>query len=254
VYLRYDKQAEQDAFFALAAQSVFTAVTNFSGNAEKFVAAIGQSVGEHRVYVWSAHADEQAVIAGSSVASLWPQSDATAAGFGVYLADLTMSKIDWYVTPSATVAGTSCPEWGGHSYYELHLTLSSSVPALGAGLSDYIVGKADGAGRGDAVTQVYLAMPEGFQVFQTNVDGANTAIKQVTDGDGLVHYSLTTVLKPGATQQLSFRVWGNVGSPAKVRLLHTPTAQDFATSLGGSLACPKPDEIPTTGPGVLALG
>lgn len=254
VYFRFEDPAEQDVFFGLAAQAVFDAITHFDGDPETFVAAIGQGVGERRVYVWSAHEGEQAVIEGSPLAALFPVSDSVASGFGLYFADLTMSKIDWYLEPAVQVGGVQCPEWGSHSYYVMRVTLTSTMPPLGEGIPDYIVGAPIGDARGDALTQVYLTMPAGFRVFETLVDGTGAAVQVVDGGDEYARYAITTVVHPGETLQLDFRIWGNVDSPAKVRLVHTPTAGPFPVDIGEPLACPKPDEVPSDDPGIVALG
>jgi len=257
VYFRYEDPAEQDLFFAVAAQAVFNAIMHFDGDPQQFVTAIGRGVGEHRIYVWSAHSEEQAVIAadGSPLAGLLPRSDAMASGFGLYLLDTTMSKVDWYVTPSVSVSGVACPMWGDHPYYELHLTLSSSMPPGGEGVPDYVTGPTVGDDRGTALTSVQLMMPSGFKIFQTLRDGVNSAVQIVDGGDEYARYSLQIELPPGGTTEVTFRIWGEVGAPAKVRFVHTPTAGEFPTSVGESLACPKQDEVPTEGePGIIALG
>src|SRR3546814_5792650 len=65
----------------------------------------------------------------------------------------------------------------------------------------YVVGPAVGDERGTALTQAYLTLPAGFRVFQTFVDGVDNAVRVVkTDGD-YVHYMITSVLPPGATQE-----------------------------------------------------
>lgn len=254
VYLRFDDPLEQDAFFGLAARTVFDAVTRFTGDPATFVEAIGAGVADRRVYIWSADPSEQEVIEGSSLADLYPRSDAMASGFGLYLADLTMSKIDWYLEPSVEVGGVHCPEWGSHSYYVVRLTLTSTVPPLGEGLPNYIVGAPVGDSRGTALTQAYLTMPAGFRVFQTFVDGQDAAVQVVDAGDEFSRYAITTVVPPGETRQVDLRIWGNVDSPAKVRLVHTPTAGVFETASVEGLRCPTPDEIPTDEPGIVAFG
>lgn len=257
VYFRFERPADQDLFFADAARAVFDATMTYSGRPQDFIEAIARGAGEHRVYVWSAHEDEQAYIGadGSTLATLLPVSDRMAAGFGVYLTDVTMSKVDWYLQPAVSVAGVSCPMWGDHPYYEVRLRLTSTMPPLGEGVPDYVVGPAVGDERGTALTQAYLTLPTGFRVFQTFVDGVDNAVRIVkTDGD-YVHYMITSVLPPEATQETVFRIWGTVGAPPRVRLLHTPTAGDFETSIGGALECPTQDEVPTNvEPGIIASG
>ncbi len=256
VYFRFPNPADQDAFFASAARTIFDDLMSFTGDPKKFVDALGQGIGEHRVYVWSAHPDEQSVIAsgGSSLSSLLPTTDATAAGFGVYLVDTTMSKIDWYLTPSIAVGGVQCPSWGNHTYYELQFTLASTMPPGGVGVPDYVVGPSiEGDARGTALTTAYLTLPAGYQVVQTVQDGRSTGIKVVDAGDAYAHYSLDVELPPGKTTVVTFRIWGPVGAPSAVRLIHTPTAGDFATTLGEPLECPSPNDFPTEGP-VIAAG
>ncbi|MBO9578330.1 MAG: DUF4012 domain-containing protein [Microbacteriaceae bacterium] len=258
VYFRYEDPVEQDAFFGVAAQRVFDAVMHYSGDPKAFIGAIGRGVADHRIYAWSAHPEEQAVIAspGSSLASLLPTSDAMATGFGVYLADLTMSKIDWYLQPSLEVAGVGCPEWGGHPYYEVRLRIESTMPPGGEGVPDYVVGPDTSRDvRGTALTRAFLVMPAGFKVFQTLVDETNTGIQVVDPGDGTIRYAVNLEQAPGATTEVLFRVWGDVGAPTKVRLVHTPTAGEFPTAIGGMLACPAEDSVPTGDDGgVIALG
>ena len=257
VYFRFADPAEQDAFFAVAARAVFDAIMHFDGDPQQFVTAIGRGVGEHRVYVWSAQPSEQTVIVadGSPLAGLLPRSDAMASGFGVYLLDTTMSKVDWYVTPSMSLSGVGCPMWGDHPYYELRLSLTSSMPPGGEGVPDYVTGPGQGADRGTALTSVQIMMPTGFWIFQTLLDGVNSAVQTVDGGDEYARYSLHLALAPEATTEVTFRIWGEVGAPAKVRLVHTPSAGEFATSVGESLACPRQDEIPTEGgPAIVAAG
>jgi hypothetical protein len=255
IYFRYDDPFEQDAFFASAAEAVFDAITHFDGDPAEFVAAIGEGVGERRVYAWSAHTDEQALIEGSPLAGLFPVSDATTTGIGVYLADLTMSKIDWYITPSLTVGGVQCPVWGSHSYYEVHLTLDSSMPAGGVGIPDYVVGPSVAAdARGTALTQAYLTLPAGFRVFDTLVGGRSSAVQVVKAEDGSVRYAITLETAPQTTTDVVFRVWGDVDSPAKLRVAHTPTAGEFKVS-SEALECPTQDEVPQDdNGGILAAG
>lgn len=257
VYFRYADPVEQDVFFALAAQAVFAAIMHYDGDPQQFIGAIGQGVAEHRVYAWSAHPEEQAVIAGggSTLASLLPRSDLMASGFGVYLLDTTMSKVDWYLAPTLSLSGVACPMWGDHPYYELRLTLSSSMPPGGEGVPDYVTGPGVGEGRGTALTSVQIMMPSGYWIFQTLRDGVNSAVQTVDGGDEYARYSLHLAVPPGETTSVTFRIWGEVGAPAKARLVHTPTAGEFPTSVGESLACPRPDEVPTEeGPGIVAAG
>ncbi len=114
VYSRFSNPADQDAYFAVVAGSLFQTVMSFHGDPKAFIGDLSQAVSERRVYAWSADPQVQSIIAGGSLGTLEPHSDASSTGIGVYLVDNTQSKMDWYLESGVTVASTVCSTRGDH--------------------------------------------------------------------------------------------------------------------------------------------
>ena len=70
VYARYTVPAHQDAFFAAAASSVFDAIAGGNFEPAALVSAISRAGEEHRILIWSAHAEEQAMLAPTTLAGV----------------------------------------------------------------------------------------------------------------------------------------------------------------------------------------
>ena len=171
VYQRYERPRDQDAFFAAAAASVFDTVARGAGDPAAMVAALGRAGDERRLLLWSAVAEDQAVLAETSLAGGLPVTDAEASRFGVYLNDGTGSKMDYYVsadtslTWDACVAGEDDRATGGAT---LTLTLTSTAPPDAAtSLPRHVTGGGVyGVAAGVARTLAYLYLPEGFELTQ----------------------------------------------------------------------------------------
>lgn len=210
VYERYEKPSDQDAFFAAAAASVFSELSTGSADPAKLVAALGRAGDESRLLMWSAVADDQVVLAGTTLAGGLPVSNNEAARFGVYLNDGTGAKMDYYVTADATLAWQGCAvDARGRTLDEatLQLTLTNTAPKDAAtSLPDYVTaGGAYGTPAGSALTIAYIYLPEGYVL---------TAADLSIDGgfgggyhDARQVLSFGSTLKPGesATATISVR-------------------------------------------------
>jgi hypothetical protein len=163
VYTRYDQAADQDAFFAAAAASVFTAVAGGSADPVKLLTALSKAGDEHRVLVWSAHKEDQAVLADTTIAGGLPVSDGDTKRFGVYLNDGTGSKMDTYLDG-------------------VDVTLTSTAPAdAAASLPDYITGGgAFGTAPGNIKTVVSVYGAPDMQNLGLTRDGAETPYHPAT--------------------------------------------------------------------------
>ncbi|HEY0188787.1 MAG TPA: DUF4012 domain-containing protein, partial [Cellulomonas sp.] len=112
-YLEHGDPRDGDAFYAQVAAAVFALVGDAADDPATARAAAGavlDAVGERRVHAWSAHADEQAALAGSPLggAFLTDGSAATAASVGVFLDDGTAGKLDYDLTATVTVTMAGC--------------------------------------------------------------------------------------------------------------------------------------------------
>lgn len=167
VYHRYTEPREQDAFFADAAAAVFAALADGRAQPVALVEALTRASDDRRLLLWSAHEDDQAVLADTTLAGGLPVSDRDATRFGVYLNDGTGAKLGYYLRSSAEIAWDTCATAAGGTTGEalLTVTLTSEAPADAATLPRYIAGggKPD-IPLGTARTVGYVYLPTGFEL------------------------------------------------------------------------------------------
>ena len=240
VYARFPEPADQDAFFAMAARAVFAAVMSGSGEPKAFIAAIGRAVAEHRILVWSAHEEEQTVIERArAIATMLPAPAGDATGLGVYLADNTAAKMDWYLRSGIAIGSIECRN-DDRPYFEVRVRLESLAPAdADAVLPDYVTGSSAGIrAPGDIRTTVYLFAPEGALVYDVREGDAPQAFFTAPAEEGQpTAVAYTAYLEPGQSTVVRFSLIGAAGSSEKVRLVHTPTAFPVETSVDNPLEC-----------------
>lgn len=226
VYFRYEKPADQDAFFAGAAGAVFQALADGQGSASALVTAIARASDEHRLLVWSADPAEEALLAGSTVAGELPVTDAHTARFGVYLNDGTGSKMSYYTHPEVSLTWGSCSPGGALAARDLtlDLTLTSTAPPDAAtALPEYITG--GGAfGTAPGVTEVIgnVYLPEGFELVSADSGTDDGFAGGMHDGRRVLTFG--THLEPGASTHLTVTVRA-VTTAARAEAIVTPTAE-----------------------------
>jgi hypothetical protein len=249
-YVRYPDPADQDAFFARAASAVFDRIAAGDIEPKAFIDALVRAGEERRILVWSAHDDEQAVIARGRIGGLAPEGAEDELGIGVYLHDSTESKMDWYLRSSIDVGTVECRN-DDRPYYEVQVTLESTAPMNAAeALPDYVTGARSGLGllKGQIRTGVFAYFPTGSVIYEAAIDGRPWAFSAADDGRNAAA-GLIVDLDPGESAVLSFRVLGQAGWPLRTVVDHTPTAFETPVSTGRMLECPA---LPSD-PGIQAL-
>ncbi|WP_375385834.1 DUF4012 domain-containing protein [uncultured Microbacterium sp.] len=201
VYLRYSDPAQQDEFFAAAASSVFTALSQGGADPVALLSALTRAGAEHRLLLWSAHPDEQARIAETTLAGALPVTDDQTATFGAFLNDGTGSKMDYYAKVDTNIAWDSCTlDAGGLATGKatLTLTIANAVPADASSLPEYITGGGHfGVPVGTARTVGYLYLPEGFILTASSLSTGGAFGSATHDGRQVLTFSVD--LTPGAT-------------------------------------------------------
>ncbi len=225
VYARYPDPAQQDAFFAASTGAVFQALLEGRGSASGFVSALSRAGNEHRLLMWSADADEQAVLAGTTIAGPLPSTDERTARFGVYLNDGTGSKMSYYVAPQTSLAWTSCPSANPllPRQLTLHLDLTSTAPADAAtSLPTYITGNAaygTAPGTAKVVGNVYL--PEGFDLVSAQTTNGASFARATFDGRSVLTFGVDVT--PQQTIGVDVVVQG-ASTATEAEAFVTPTA------------------------------
>jgi hypothetical protein len=206
VYQRYERPAEQDAFFEAAAASVFGALAGGDSEPGALVTALAQAGEEHRLLIWNADPAQQAVLDGTTLQGQLPVTDATQTAFGVYVNDGTGSKMDYYMGLDTGVQW--CTDTEGAPDAALTVTLRDEAPADAANLPSYITGGGSfGVAPGITETQTYIYLPEGAEVVFSSSSGGSGAPGFVTaTADGRTVLVWTTKLAPGEQATASVRV------------------------------------------------
>lgn len=227
VYQRYERPAQQDAFFEAAAATVFASLASGGADPAALLEGLTRAGAEHRLLLWNADPEEQAILDGTTLQGGLPVTDAEETAFGVYLNDGTGSKMDYYMT-AATGAGW-CTDTEGDPDAGLIVTLRNDAPADAAGLPDYITGAGTyDVPPGTARTLAYVYLPEGAELVSAIPSGAGNAEGLGSGFDrGRQVLAWTTNLAPGEEARFSVRVRTPVTAGLTVR--GTPTVNTMET-------------------------
>ena len=234
VYARFPDPDDQDTFFSLAAQTVFSTVLNGQGDYRKTLEGLTQAVDEHRVLMWSADPAEQAELAETPLAGLLPQGGGNPR-FGVYVNDATSSKMQFYLRWDSKVDAVRCLE-DDRQELALTVTLTSTAPADAAMLPSYIVGNGKFADVGTQQVNLRLAAPSGSTVESLEVDGAGTIIASGLLGDRPVVIQ-PAVLAPGQKVTMKLTVTTGKDQPGASIVSTTPGVVPFKQDQRFESAC-----------------
>ncbi|WP_166806184.1 DUF4012 domain-containing protein [Cryobacterium cheniae] len=222
VYSRYEDPADQDAFFAAAAASVFSTVSRGDADPVALVTALAQAGSEHRVLVWNANDEDQAVLTNTTLAGGLPLSNASATRFGVYLNDATGAKMGMYLDMQVAVGQVTCRK-DKRPNYGVSVTLSNTAPADAAiTLSDYVTGGGVyGVAPGNVKTVVSAYGAPGMQNLGMTRDDSVVAYHPATDSSHPVS-AIEVELAPGESTVLHFGWLGLEPSSAPIVAQSTP--------------------------------
>ncbi len=225
VYLDILDPVKQDQFFTGAAGAVFQAVMSGQGKPKLLVDALAESARQGRVMLWSAHPQEQALIAGTVLSGELAGADGTSPVVGVYLNDGTASKIGYYLKTDVVVTDEDCAP-GGSRVLRVTITLTSTAPQNAAAFPPYLSSGLV-VPKGEVKTNVLLYAPTGGWVDEVTVrNGSPGGFAQTHDGLAVV--GRTVQLKPGQQTVIDAVVRTGPGYPGQPVVRMTPVA------LGGS--------------------
>lgn len=225
VYERYSDPATQDAFFAGATGAVFNAVLTGHGSTAGMLTALARAADEHRVLVWAADADEQALVAGTTLAGELPVTDERTARFGVFLNDGTGSKMSYYVKPDVALAWEQCNQTARSGPHRLALTvtLTNGAPLdAQTSLPPYITGNGVygvAPGTASVISNIYL--PQGWQLVSASASEQNISTEGNLEGRQVLTYGFS--LTPQSSQTVTLVVQSTT-SATEAEAVVTPTA------------------------------
>ena len=190
VYVRYPSPTQDAArkqYLQTIAAAALSKLLSGAGDPRALLQALGRAAGERRLLVYSAHPDEQALIAGTAVSGVVDDSPGPYVGLAVDNA--SGSKIDYYLDRKVTYvrACSSAP------------TVATSVTVVlrdGApdhGLPEYVgyrldrgpqTSPAGRGGDGSVLERVLVYLSVGAQVTSATLDGQPMQFTPGTDGSG----------------------------------------------------------------------
>ncbi|CAH0325974.1 hypothetical protein SRABI128_05142 [Microbacterium sp. Bi128] len=224
VYAKIPSPKFQDVYFAGVAKEVFSALsTGGKGDAKSLIEGITRGASEGRILLWSAEAQEQAVIAKYPVSGSIDGPSVAPAQFGVYFNDGTGAKMDYHV--KRTVQLVRKCNVDGFEQTTVRITSTNTAPGDAAtSLPPYVTGAgAFGVAVGSVQTNVIAYGPAQANVETAHVNGQKTDFAAYRHANRPVG-TVTVTLAPGqsSTVELTF---GKIVQHTEPNLVVTPTVQ-----------------------------
>ena len=219
VYARITPQ-ETDEYFAVAAQTAFDHIMQNSGDFKSYVKALATSVEQGHVMVWSAHEDEQNLIA-DSVISGKLITEGAKPQVGVYISDETESKMDWYLHREVTAEFQKVAR-NGANQYTVHIKLQNTMTAEeAASEADYVTGAGNIVPKGQIKTALFIYAPANGRLVDWEFQNADD-YKGVTLHDGLTVGVGDVTLQPGESYEITVHVQSAPDTDEPLTLRQTP--------------------------------
>lgn len=223
VYAKIKEPKLQDAYFAVVAKEVFSALSSGKGEAKGLISGITRGAEEGRVLVWSADTSEQAVMSKYSLSGSISGPSVSPAQFGVYFNDGTGAKMDYYVKRTVQLV-KECPA-DGYEETTVRVTSTNTAPADAAtSLPAYVTGAgAFGITPGTVQTNVVAYGPAQANVESATVDGQKTPFAPYLHANRPVGV-VAQQLAPGESKTVEF-TFGKIVQHTEPNVVVTPTVQ-----------------------------
>ncbi|WP_337509852.1 DUF4012 domain-containing protein [Bifidobacterium sp.] len=219
VYARMTPQ-ETDEYFAVAAQAAFDHIMQNTGNFKSYVKALSTSVEQGHVMVWSAHEDEQNLIADSAISGKLITEGAKPQ-VGVYISDETESKMDWYLHREVTTEFQKVAR-NGANQYTVHIKLQNTMTAEeAASEAEYVTGGGNIVPKGQIKTALFIYAPANGRLVDWEFQNADD-YKGVTLHNGLTVGVGDVTLQPGESYEITVHVQSAPDTDEPLTLRQTP--------------------------------
>jgi hypothetical protein len=201
----------------------------------KLFRALGKSASQRRFLVWSSHAEEQELIAGTVSSGELPRDTGAEPHVGLYLNDGTAAKIEYYLDYETSIRSASCTTKGAQKL-QVGMVLSSSAPRRGYQLSRFITGRGLYAPRGMMRLNLRIYAPTGGELTTLTANGK--AVKIVTnDHDGRQVAIVTMLIRAHQQVRLSAEFRTRDGQRGDPVLDWTPGVRTKTSTVTASSAC-----------------
>jgi len=232
VYARFSDPNQQDAFFDAASGAIFAKVAQGDFTPSAMLSAFAEIGNQHRMNVWSSVPKERATLAKTTLSGGPALSAPGEQRFGVYLADGTGSKMDYYLHTSVKLGQPVCSKVG--PLYVVQVTLTNGLTAAQAARLPAYVSGADvyGVAAGTIRTQVTSYGTPSVEFGNAlTAKGAAEPVKFVKDGDRSAAQYVVD-LKPGQSSTVRLVYNPKKGKSGRIAADVTPQVNHVAMTHG----------------------
>lgn len=224
VYTNIESNELQDAYFASVSQVIFKGLASGRVPGQRLIEALGRSVAEDRLLIWSSNKEEQRFLGTTTLGGAISGPNAAGTSFGVYFNDGTGAKMDYYVKRVVDLAAMC--EVGGFSEAKLRVTLTNGAPSDAATSLPATVtgGGLHGTPPGRVTSNVIVYGPAQSLVEGASVDGVSAPIGSFVHDQRPVGV-IRTNLGPGQSTVIEFK-FSKVIQNQSPTLRVTPTLED----------------------------
>lgn len=231
-YQDIESDSDRHDYFASSVLAIFDTVMHRQSNPRAVLAALDQAAGERRILFWSSRAPERAALAGTELAGVLPDHE-TVPTVGVFLNDGSGSKLDYYLTHSATLAVGSCRA-DGRRELSLRVTLGSTAPS--SGLTPAVTGLALAGEPYTARIIVYLFSPARGSLVAARLDGTPAPLGSGVQGKRQVGV-VSVDIPPGRSRVLDVSLLAPAVPADTAQLWLTPGVAPWTTHINPAPAC-----------------
>ncbi|ROR73336.1 uncharacterized protein DUF4012 [Bogoriella caseilytica] len=223
VYLEIGDPDLQNEFFALAADAIVEAVLDGDMDPAPAVDVLDRMAGQGRLMIWSQHAGEQELLAGTILSGELRGENGEHPVIGVYVNELTAAKISYYQHLDVEVDALECRA-DGSRVLGVEVSVRSDVPENYAELDSYLVGRGNLVPVGHIRSQIVVYAPSGALLTEVETE-ALPGVGYNLHGD-LWLAAAPLTLAPGEETSISYRIEVPASLPGEPQVRVTPGPRD----------------------------
>lgn len=219
IYAAVPDPALQDAVFAQASAGLLAAALT-TAEPQALLGALATSADEGRIRIWSAHEDEQSLLASSTLSGTLPTDDEDTTWVGALFNDTTGGKMDYYADAAISTALGVCD---GEQITRVQVTWTNDAPADAAtALPPYVTGDGFyGVPPGQTRTLIAVYGPQDATPTRIDRDGVEEAVQTaIIDGRSVIQHRVQ--LAPGESTTITVDFAGTVPQSPRLEVAATP--------------------------------
>lgn len=232
VYRYIEDTDAQDEFFEVAAAGIFSAVMDGEAAPAATIAALVQAANEGRMFVWSAHEEEQELLSSTTLSGELRGDDGRGAPVvGVYVNDMSEAKIAYYQRMEVAVEARQCHA-NGNQDLTVTVTLTSEAPEDASEFPPSLVGAGRAVDEGDMRSSVLVYAPTGGRITEARDPGTDDISVAPQIHDHQVVVARRVDLSPGDSVTTQFDITTGPGftEDAVLRMTPGPGGERFISS------------------------